>query len=114
MLDSRIRGYNLKFYEVAVGSLTRLAQHLASLRGSTRLQEHLIRAIREGRISAELGTDKRFSTITASALDCEKSAGRAVTKDTDIAGSVWLFVQFREMSGTQMDGLVVSLAPTTS
>ena len=109
MLDSRIRGHKLELYEAAVGSLTRLAQHLASLRSSTRLQERLIRAIEEGRLSAELGTDQRFSTVSASALDRESLAGPAETKDSEIAGSVRLFMQFREISGAQMDILVVSL-----
>ena len=56
MIDSRVRATKLDLYDAVVGSLTRLAQHLASLRGGTRLQEGLIRASREGLV--QLGADE--------------------------------------------------------
>lgn len=109
VLDPRIRGRKLELYDAAIGSLTRLAQHLAGLRGSTRLQESLIHAIREGRISADIGPEKRFSTMSVSTLKHDRSPGPATMQDADIAGSIHLFVQFREIAGEQMDTLVVRL-----
>ncbi len=107
-LDPRIRGRKLELYDAAIGSLTRLAQHLAGLRGSTRLQENLIHAIREGRICTDRGPEKRFSTMSLSVLGETISPGPMTTQDADIASSIRLFVHFREIAGAQMDTLVVS------
>ena len=108
MLDPRIRGRKLELYDAAVGSLTRLAQHLASLRGSTKLQESLILAIKDGRINADVEPEKQFSTISLSALRHDRSSGPGVLLHADISGSIRLFLQFREIAGAQMDTLVVS------
>ncbi|ORY35739.1 hypothetical protein BCR39DRAFT_511847 [Naematelia encephala] len=101
ILDGRIRGRRLELYDAAIGSLSRLAQHLASLRGSTRLQESLIRASREGKINLDRWHEKPQSPmISAIHLDEGPSA------DVDISTSIRLFLQFREIAGEQMDGLV--------
>lgn len=109
VLDGRVRGRRLELYDAAIGSLNRLAQHLASLRGGTRLQESLIRAIREGRVNLDVMAEKRPSALSVSVLDdFMKTPGPGVAADTDIVMSVKLFLQFREMAGGQMDTLVVS------
>jgi hypothetical protein len=108
ILDPRIRGRRLKLYDAAIGSLGRLAQHLSGLRSSTRLQEGLSRAIREGRISLDLPPEKMTSSISISALGLDASFGPNGLEDIDINGSVRLFLKFREIAGMQMKDLVVS------
>lgn len=95
IFDPRIRGRKLDLYDAVIGSLTRLAQHLGSLRGSIRLQEDLIKAWKEGKIDLDL-SGKNMET-------------RKVTEyeDEEMTGSVKLFQDFREISGTPMEGLVV-------
>jgi hypothetical protein len=114
-IDGRIRGKKLELYDAAVGSLTRLAQHLASLRGGTRLQESLIRAVREGKIQLEVDTlNPRTSAgrlcpeLSISILREPTSPGPGLDEDVDINTSVKLFLQFREIAGTEMNSLVVS------
>lgn len=108
-LDGRIRGRKLQLYDAAIVSLGRLAQHLSSLRSSTRLQESLVRASREGRISLEVGAERGHAKISISevgAIDDER--GQGLSEDMDIATSVRLFLKFREIAGAQMDDLNVS------
>lgn len=109
VLDGRIRGRNLQLYDAAIVSLGRLAQHLSSLRSSTRLQESLVRASREGRISLEVGAERGRSKISISEVDAiDDERGQGLSEDMDIATSVHLFLKFREIAGTQMDDLNVS------
>ncbi|TYJ52309.1 hypothetical protein B9479_007095 [Cryptococcus floricola] len=118
VLDGRVRGRKVELYDAAIGSLGRLAQHLSSLRSSTRLQEGLIRASREGRVGIdfELGHGRGGSKIDVADLrrgmsgDGEgegegEGEGRGVPGGEDIAGSVHLFMVFREMAGAQMNAL---------
>ena len=115
VLDPRIRGRKLELYDAAIGSLTRLAQHLAGLRGSTRLQESLIRANNEGRMQLELGADTTQRSMSASMLDGDdKPPGPGLVQDVDIMASVRLFVQFRDIAGSEMDALVVGLLSALS
>jgi hypothetical protein len=96
IFDSRIRGNKLKLYDAAIGSLARLAQHLNGLRSSTRLQEELIRAAREGSRSMSLNSASH-SPVAPS-----------VTGDEQMSASIRLLTRFRHLAGTQLDDLVVS------
>jgi len=112
LLDGRIRGRKLELYDAAIGSLTRLAQHLAGLRGSTRLSEGLIRASREGKVHLDLeepvpGQSGRHLSVML-LDDVPTSPGPGIVQDLDIQASVKLFLQFRNIAGHQMDTLVVS------
>ncbi|WVQ80167.1 hypothetical protein IAT38_002272 [Cryptococcus sp. DSM 104549] len=104
----RIRGRKLELYDAAIGSLGRLAQHLSGLRSSTRLQESLIRASKEGKVNLDLGPERGLSKISMSLGGDEPGRGgddgEGMSKD-DIAMSVHLFMQYREMAGAQMDTL---------
>jgi hypothetical protein len=112
VIDPRIRGRKLKLYDAAIGGMGRVAQHLSGLRSSTRLQESLIRAIRDGRISVDLAPDapeKVASSISVTALAADSTTvGPHGIEDMDIAKSVKLFLRFREIAGDQMKHLVVS------
>ena len=109
LLDSRIRGRKLDLYDAAIGSLTRLAQHLAGLRGSTRLQESLIRAQKEGRIDLELTHLENRSAVPESTVALSDGSPASIpAQDTDITASIRLFLQFRDIAGNSMDDLVVS------
>jgi hypothetical protein len=112
VIDPRIRGRKLKLYDAAIGGMGRVAQHLSGLRSSTRLQESLIRAIRDGRISVDLAPDapeKVASSISVTALAADSTTvGPHGIEDMDIAKSVKLFLRFREIAGGQMKHLVVS------
>ncbi|WWC90598.1 uncharacterized protein L201_005534 [Kwoniella dendrophila CBS 6074] len=110
VLDSRIRGRKLDLYDAAIASLARLAQHLSSLRGSTRLQESLIRAVREGKISTEHLTEghhhDKKDRLSMSVVDkMDERPGPGMSKNTDIERSVKLFMRFRGMAGEQMSNL---------
>nr|XP_018261601.1 uncharacterized protein I303_06041 [Kwoniella dejecticola CBS 10117]OBR83759.1 hypothetical protein I303_06041 [Kwoniella dejecticola CBS 10117] len=109
ILDTRIRGRKLHLYDAAITSLARLAQHLASLRGSTRLQESLIRAVREGKISTEhfhAREGKGHSKLSMSVVDkMDDRPGPEMRRNTDIEKSVQLFMKFRGMAGDQMNDL---------
>ncbi|ODO11174.1 hypothetical protein I350_01778 [Cryptococcus amylolentus CBS 6273] len=112
VVDGRVRGRKLELYDAAIGSMGRLAQHLSSLRSSTRLQEGLIRASREGRVNLDFGHERGHSKISMSDLRRDMNGdgegegeGREVPGGEDIAGSVHLFMVFREMAGAQMDAL---------
>ncbi|GFZ50881.1 hypothetical protein JCM24511_08639 [Saitozyma sp. JCM 24511] len=110
VIDPRIRGRKLKLYDAAIGGMGRVAQHLSGLRSSTRLQESLIRAIRDGRISVDLAPDapeKVASSISVTALAADSTTvGPHGIEDMDIAKSVKLFLRFREIAGGQMKHLV--------
>jgi hypothetical protein len=98
----------LKLYDAAIGSLARLAQHLNGLRSSTRLQEDLIRAAREGSrsMSASLmgdGSGSGYSPGVISPLATSMASG-----DEEMSASIRLLTRFRNLAGTQLDDLVVS------
>jgi hypothetical protein len=114
LLDGRIRGKKLDLYDAAISSLTRLAQHLAGLRGSTKLQENLIRASKEGMLSFTFGDDGDVDVVSGldAGLGCLANgykSGASFGPEVDIAASVKLFLQFREIAGDKMDDLVVSI-----
>ena len=110
IVDPRIRGRHLELYDAAIGSLARLAQHLAGLRGSTKLQEGLLKASREGRIRLDLVLDSRtMPSISPSVVETVGAvAGRSALDDADLAMSLKLLVQFQDIAGKQMTELVVS------
>lgn len=86
----------MKLYDAAIGSLARLAQHLNGLRSSTRLQEELIRAAREGSRSMSVNSAGHSPVAPSIAGDEEMSA------------SIRLLTRFRHLAGSQLDDLVVS------
>lgn len=107
VFDNRIRGAKLKLYDAAIGSLGRLAQHLNGLRSSTRLQEDIIRAVREGRLGSS-GNNSSSAYRSMSAV----SLGNIDHKDpeqADMAAAIQLLTKFRELCGSQMDDLNVSI-----
>lgn len=108
IFDSRIRGKKLDLYDAAIGSLARLAQHLASLRGSTRVQEGLIRASREGKIQLDFeSASLNNNHLSISILDNPASPGPGFDDNLDVQASVKLFLTFRDIAGHEMDQLVV-------
>ena len=109
LIDPRVRGRRLKLYDAAIASLTRLAQHLAGLRGGTRLQEGLLRASKEGKINLDLGDTKADGrNVSVSMIDRFVTLpGPALDEDLDIQASVRLFTHFRDIAGKQMCDLVV-------
>ena len=112
IIDSRIRGRRMILHDAAIGSLSRLAQHLAGMRGSTKLQEHLINASKEGKLAFDLQAEKGcIPKLTPSIRDAVQCSSRGEDlAEKDIAASVQLLVSFRELAGEQMDSLTVSTA----
>ena len=111
LVDSRIRGHNLELYDALIGSLTRLAQHLAGLRGGTRLQEGLIKASRDGRIQLDIIQNQDSKNdFSISVLENPASPGPGLAQDIDVMESVNLFHKFRDLAGHEMDSLVVRTA----
>ncbi|WVQ72114.1 hypothetical protein IAR50_001659 [Cryptococcus sp. DSM 104548] len=107
-VDVRIRGKKLRLYEAAVASLGRLAQHLGGLRSCTSLQESLIRASKEGKVSwdfdAQTNVDSPIFSI--SALPPVDGPRRESVRETDdVETSVRLFLEFRKSAGAQMISL---------
>ncbi|WVQ80107.1 hypothetical protein IAT38_002208 [Cryptococcus sp. DSM 104549] len=108
-LDQRIRGHKLHLYEAAVASLGRLAQHLGGLRSCTRLQEGLIRASREGRVNwdfdAGLKAPQDAHRFSISAVRAEEGPRPHSAQDEDVATSIKVLLEFRELAGAQMEAL---------
>ena len=102
IFDPRIRGNKLALYDAAIGSLARLAQHLNGLRSSTRLQEDLIRAAREG--SRSMNVD----LLGGSASVEPSPVALSGTVDEEMSASIRLLTRFRHLAGAQLDDLVVS------
>ena len=102
IFDPRIRGNKLALYDAAIGSLARLAQHLNGLRSSTRLQEDLIRAAREG--SRSMNVDLLGGSASAEPSPVAPSG----TVDEEMSASIRLLTRFRQLAGNQLDDLVVS------
>jgi hypothetical protein len=90
----------LKLYDAAIGSLARLAQHLNGLRSSTRLQEELIRAAREG--------SRSMSASLMGGSAGPSPVAPSVTGDEEMSASIRLLTRFRHLAGSQLDDLVVS------
>jgi hypothetical protein len=122
-IDGRIGGARRAMYDVAVQSLTRLAQHLTGLRSGTGLQEELLKASREGRIVVAEPPDKgntphgRTTPQPASPSQAffSPSAKEATLQDYfgedgRLAAQGNLFVDFREAVGPEMRALEVSIA----
>lgn len=112
MFDNRIRGNRLKLYDAGIGSLARLAQHLNGLRSSTKLQDSIIRAVREGR----LGTTGNNDDLGVRSMSL--TAGFDTISDDpeqqEMADAVRLLTKFRELAGKQMDDLIVSFTSSRS
>jgi len=108
LIDPRIRGSNLDLYDAALGSMARLAQHLAALRGSTRLEEAILLAVKEGRISLD-PAEKINPTIADSVVgDLNNLPSVTVEDREDVAQSIDLLLQLQRMTGPDLDMLVVS------
>ena len=95
IVDPRIRGQKLQLYDAAISSLARLAQHLAGMRSSTRLQEGLIAAVRDGKITLDEGGMSMSQYLDAA--------------DGELESNMRLFTEFRHMAGAQLNDLNVSL-----
>lgn len=93
----------MKLYDAAIGSLARLAQHLNGLRSSTRLQEDLIRAAREG--SRSMSVSLLGGSVGPSPSAASMTTGGG---DEETSASIRLLTRFRNLAGTQLDDLVVS------
>lgn len=108
LFDNRIRGNRLKLYDAGIGSMARLAQHLNGLRSSTKLQDSIIRAVREGKFGTtgneELGV--RSMSLT-SGLDTMPDDD---PEQAEMVDAIRLITKFRELAGKQMDDLIVSQA----
>lgn len=111
ILDERVRGKKLNLYDAAILSMGRLAQHISGLRSGTKLQEALLRGVKEGNIQLVDGEEKFAAGLTVSALGAlPPTVGPPGTMDlqVDVAQSIELFKGFRKMAGEQMNQLVVS------
>ncbi|ODO11160.1 hypothetical protein I350_01763 [Cryptococcus amylolentus CBS 6273] len=106
-VDERIRGKKLRLYEAAVASLGRLAQHLGGLRSCTRLQESLIRASKEGKVSWDFDTQTNIDSpiFSISALPPVDGPRKESVREDDVETSVRLFLEFRKSAGAQMISL---------
>jgi len=104
IFDPRIRGNKLKLYDAAIGSLARLAQHLNGLRSSTRLQEDLIRAAREGNLPMSVSLIGEMSPGPSPVASGVTTGDR----DAEMLASIRLLTRFRHLAGSQLDDLVVS------
>jgi hypothetical protein len=115
-IDGRIGGDRREMYDVAVQSLTRLAQHLTGLRSGTGLQEELLKASKEGRIVVEEAasrtpllddTTPRPTQPVFSPLNKEGAKDDYFGQDGQLAAYGNLFADFRESVGPQMRTLEV-------
>lgn len=112
VIDPRMRGPKLELYDAALGSMARLAQHLAAMRSSTRLQEALLRANREGRIDLDKA-EKRNHHIPESVIyELGDLPTITIEGEEDVEESVKVFLQLQRMTGDDMDNLVVSTLTT--
>lgn len=111
LIDPRMRGIKIELYEAAIGSMARLAQHLAAMRSSTRVQEALLRAHIDGRISIDQ-TEKRQKVSPSVVGDLNNLPAVTVEREADVAQSVELFLQLQRITGDDLDTLVVSDSKT--
>lgn len=108
IIDQRVRGIKLDLYDAAIGSMARLAQHLAAMRSSTRLQEALLRAYHEGRIVLN-NPEKRDHHVADSVIyELNDLPTITVEDEGDVESSVGLFLRLQRMTGKDMDSLVSS------
>jgi hypothetical protein len=110
LIDPRIRGAKLDLYYAALGSMARLAQHLAALRGSTRLEEAILLAVRDGRISLD-PSEKLHPTIADSVIgDLNSLPSVNVEDGEDVAQSIALLLELQRLTGPDLDALIVSFS----
>ncbi|GMK57518.1 hypothetical protein CspeluHIS016_0403520 [Cutaneotrichosporon spelunceum] len=107
VIDPRMRGVKLELYDAALGSMGRLAQHLAAMRSSTRLQEALLHASRGGRINFEQ-VEKRSSHHVADSVIYELGdlPSVSIEEEADVEQSLQLFRKLQCMTGDDLDRLV--------
>lgn len=105
IFDNRIRGSKLKLYDAAIGSLARLAQHLNGLRSSTKLQESIIRASRDGKFASTAMTSD--FAIRSMSLPSARAAQTEDPAQAEMMAAIRLLTRFRELAGAQMDDLTV-------
>lgn len=107
IIDPRVRGSKLELYDAAIGSMARLAQHLAAMRSSTRLQEALLRANHDGRL--DLNKAEKHHRHMSESVIYELNDLPTITVDDeeDVESSVGLFLQLQRMTGKDMDTLVI-------
>ena len=110
LVESRISGHRLGLYEAVVDSLTRLAQHLSSLRTGTKMQENIILAIRQGRLDDSLIDKKYVGVQSPSNYSRGSDPGSCFAHKTHLGGTTRLLLAFRDIAGTHMDDLVVSVS----
>lgn len=108
LIDPRMRGAKLELYDAALGSMARLAQHLAAMRSSTRLQEALLRANREGRIDLDKAEKRNHHMAESVIYELGDLPTISIEEEADVEQSVQLFLQLQRMTGDDMDNLVVS------
>ncbi|TXT15657.1 hypothetical protein VHUM_00160 [Vanrija humicola] len=106
IIDPRVRGRKLELYDAALGSMARLAQHLAGMRSSTRMQEALIRASLEGRIVLDQA-EKDQSYMAPSVVDDVNDVQHDQFENpVEVKQSIVLFLELQHITGDDMDNLV--------
>lgn len=106
IIDPRVRGTKLELYDAAIGSMARLAQHLAAMRSSTRLQEALLRANNDGRIDLRKAEKHHRHMAESVIYELNDLPTITVEDEEDVESSVGLFMQLQRMTGDNMDSLV--------
>ncbi|WOO77198.1 uncharacterized protein LOC62_01G000785 [Vanrija pseudolonga] len=106
IIDPRVRGRKLELYDAALGSMARLAQHLAGMRSSTRMQEALIRASLDGRIVLDQA-EKDQSYMAPSVVDDVNDVQHDQFENpVEVKQSIALFLELQHITGDDMDNLV--------
>lgn len=114
IIDPRVRGRKLELYDAALGSMARLAQHLAGMRSSTRMQEALIRASLDGRIVLDQA-EKDQSYMAPSVVDDVNDVQHDQFENpVEVKQSIALFLELQHITGDDMDNLVVSSLHTNA
>jgi hypothetical protein len=108
LIDPRMRGAKLELYDAALGSMARLAQHLAAMRSSTRLQEALLRANRDGRIDLDKAEKRNHHIAESVIYELGDLPTISIEEEADVEESVKLFLELQRLTGEDMDSLVVS------
>ncbi|BEJ17565.1 hypothetical protein CspHIS471_0609660 [Cutaneotrichosporon sp. HIS471] len=106
LIDPRMRGVKLELYNAAIGSMARLAQHLAAMRSSTRLQEALLRANRDGRIDLAQAEKRSHNVADSVIYELGDLSTVSIEEEADVEQSLQLFHKLQRMTGGDMDRLV--------
>ncbi|BEI80670.1 hypothetical protein CcaverHIS002_0111990 [Cutaneotrichosporon cavernicola] len=106
LVDPRMRGVKLELYDAAIGSMARLAQHLAAMRSSTRLQEALLRANRDGRIDLAQAEKRSHNVADSVIYELGDLPTVSIEEEADVELSLQLFHKLQRMTGGDMDRLV--------